>query len=46
MRREHRLGAIVYDIEAGTIEARISEVPGQSPQRIGDVVNEVYPQRA
>src|SRR6266404_1911157 len=40
---EKRLGAVVYDIEDGTLKAEITEVPGLAPHWIDDVVEEVYP---
>jgi hypothetical protein len=40
---EKRLGAVVYDINGGTLEAEIVEVPGLVPHWIDDVVAEVYP---
>ena len=40
---ENRLGAVVYDIEAGVIEAKITQVPGLSPHWIDDFVEAVYP---
>jgi len=40
---EKRLGAVVYDIEDGTLKAEIVEVPGLAPHWIDDVVEEVYP---
>jgi alkaline phosphatase D len=40
---ENRLGAVVYDISDGTLEAEIVEVPGLAPHWIDDVVEEVYP---
>jgi len=42
---EHRLGAVVYDIEGGAIAASIAQVPGLTPHWIDDVVEEVYPRR-
>jgi 3',5'-cyclic AMP phosphodiesterase CpdA len=45
MAGENRLGAVVYEIDAGEIEAKIIEVPGLSPHWIDDVVEEVYPRR-
>ena len=42
---EHRLGAVVYEIEGKNIEPRIVAVPGLSPHWIDDVVEEVYPRR-
>jgi len=42
---ENRLGAVVYEIDVGEIEAKIIEVPGLSPHWIDDVVEEVYPRR-
>jgi 3',5'-cyclic AMP phosphodiesterase CpdA len=42
---ENRLGAVVYDIHDGTLEAEIVEVPGLAPHWIDDVVEEVYPRR-
>ena len=43
MAGENRLGAVVYEIDAGEIEAKIIKVPGLSPHWIDDVVEEVYP---
>jgi hypothetical protein len=40
---ENRLGAVVYDIGSGTIEAEIIAVPGLLPHWIDDVAEEVYP---
>ena len=40
---ENRLGAVVYEIDRGTIEAKIIGVPGLSPHWIDDVAEEVYP---
>jgi 3',5'-cyclic AMP phosphodiesterase CpdA len=40
---EDRLGAVVYDLAAGTIEAKIIQVPGLSPHWLDDVAEEVYP---
>jgi 3',5'-cyclic AMP phosphodiesterase CpdA len=40
---ERRLGAVVYDIDGGTLKAEIAEVPGLAPHWIDDVVEEVYP---
>lgn len=40
---ENRLGAVVYDIEAGVIEVKIIQVPGLSPHWIDDFVEAVYP---
>jgi alkaline phosphatase D len=40
---EKRLGAVVYEIDRGAIEAKIIEVPGLSPHWIDAVVEEVYP---
>jgi len=42
---EHRLGAVVYEIEGTNIEPRIVAVPGLSPHWIDDVAEEVYPRR-
>jgi hypothetical protein len=42
---EKRLGAVVYDIDGGTLDAEIVEVPGLAPHWIDDVVEEVYPRR-
>jgi 3',5'-cyclic AMP phosphodiesterase CpdA len=42
---ENRLGAVVYEIDSGAIEAKIIEVPGLSPHWIDDVAEEVYPRR-
>jgi 3',5'-cyclic AMP phosphodiesterase CpdA len=42
---ENRLGAVVYDIDDGTLAAEIVEVPGLAPHWIDDVVEEVYPRR-
>jgi 3',5'-cyclic AMP phosphodiesterase CpdA len=42
---ENRLGAVVYEIYRGPIEAKIVEVPGLSPHWIDDVAEEVYPRR-
>jgi 3',5'-cyclic AMP phosphodiesterase CpdA len=42
---EKRLGAVVYNIDGGTLEAEIVEVPGLAPHWIDDVVEEVYPRR-
>ena len=42
---EKRLGAVVYDIDGGTLKAEIVEVPGLAPHWIDDVVEEVYPRR-
>jgi 3',5'-cyclic AMP phosphodiesterase CpdA len=42
---EHRLGAVVYEIEGKNIEPRIVAVPGLSPHMIDDVAEEVYPHR-
>jgi len=42
---EHRLGAVVYEIEGRNIEPRIIAVPGLSPHWIDDVAEEVYPRR-
>jgi 3',5'-cyclic AMP phosphodiesterase CpdA len=39
----NRLGAVVYDIGSGTIEAEIIAVPGLLPHWIDDVAEEVYP---
>ena len=40
---EDQLGAVVYNIEAGLIEANIIRVPGLSRYWIDDVAEEVYP---
>jgi 3',5'-cyclic AMP phosphodiesterase CpdA len=40
---EHRLGAVVFEIDRETIEGKIIEIPGLVPHRIDDVVEEVYP---
>src|SRR5262249_45497438 len=40
---EDRLGAVVYDLEAGTIKAKIIQVPGLSLHWLDDVAEEVYP---
>ena len=40
---ENRLGAVLYEIHGRTLEAEIVAVPGLSPHRIDDVVEEVYP---
>jgi 3',5'-cyclic AMP phosphodiesterase CpdA len=40
---EDRLGAVVYDLEAGVVEAKIIQVPGLSPHWLDDVAEEVYP---
>jgi 3',5'-cyclic AMP phosphodiesterase CpdA len=40
---EDRLGAVVYDLQAGAIEAKIIQVPGLSPHWLDDVAEEVYP---
>jgi alkaline phosphatase D len=42
---ENRLGAVVYEIDRGAIEAKIIEVPDLSSHWIDDVVEEVYPRR-
>lgn len=42
---ENRLGAVVYDIGGGTLDAEIVEVPGLVSHWIDDVVEEVYPRR-
>jgi len=42
---EKRLGAVVYDIDDGRLEAEIVEVPGLAPHWIDGVVEEVYPRR-
>jgi 3',5'-cyclic AMP phosphodiesterase CpdA len=42
---EKRLGAVVYEINRGALEAEIVEVPGLSQHWIDDVVEEVYPRR-
>ena len=42
---EKRLGAVVYDIDDGTLKAEIVEVPGLAPHWIDEVVEEVYPRR-
>jgi 3',5'-cyclic AMP phosphodiesterase CpdA len=42
---ENRLGAVVYEIDSGAIEAKIIEVRGLSSHWIDDVVEEVYPRR-
>jgi 3',5'-cyclic AMP phosphodiesterase CpdA len=42
---EKRLGAVVYEIDRGAIEAKIIEVPGLSPHWIDAVAEEVYPRR-
>ena len=42
---ENRLGAVVYDIDGGSLEAEIVEVPGLAPHWIDDVIEEVYPRR-
>ncbi len=42
---EKRLGAVVYEIDGGTLKAEIVEVPGLAPHWIDDVVGEVYPCR-
>jgi hypothetical protein len=42
---EKRLGAVVYEINGGALEAKIVEVPGLSQHWIDDVVEEVYPRR-
>jgi 3',5'-cyclic AMP phosphodiesterase CpdA len=42
---EKRLGAVVYDVNGGTLEAEIVEVPGLAPHWIDDVAEEVYPRR-
>jgi 3',5'-cyclic AMP phosphodiesterase CpdA len=40
---ENRLGAVVYDIDKGAIEAKIVAIPGLSPHWIDDVVEDIYP---
>ena len=40
---EKRLGAVVYEIDRGAIEAKIIDVPGLSAHWIDDVAEEVYP---
>ena len=42
---ERRLGAVVYHIDGGALEAEIVEVPGLAQHWIDDVVGEVYPRR-
>jgi alkaline phosphatase D len=42
---ESRLGAVVYEIDRGAIEAKIIGVPGLSVHWIDDVAEEVYPHR-
>jgi alkaline phosphatase D len=42
---ENRLGAVVYEIHRGTLDAEIVAVPGLSPHWIDDVADEVYPRR-
>jgi len=39
----NRLGAVVYEIDGGTLQARIVEVPGLASHWIDDVAEEVYP---
>jgi len=40
---EKRLGAVVYEIKGGALDATIVEVPGLSPHWIDRVAEEVYP---
>jgi hypothetical protein len=42
---EKRLGAVVYEINRGALEAEIVEVPGLAQHWIDDVVEDVYPRR-
>jgi 3',5'-cyclic AMP phosphodiesterase CpdA len=42
---EHRLGAVIYKIDGGALEAEIVPIPGLTPHWIDDVVEEVYPRR-
>ena len=42
---EETLGAVVYEIDGGSIEARIVAIPGLSAHWIDDVIEEVYPRR-
>jgi alkaline phosphatase D len=42
---KNRLGAVVYEIDRGTIQAKVTDVPGLSAHLIDDVVDEVYPRR-
>jgi 3',5'-cyclic AMP phosphodiesterase CpdA len=40
---ENRLGAVVYDIDRGSIAAKIIAVPGLSTHWLDEVIEEVYP---
>ncbi len=42
---ENRLGAVVYELDGRSLEADIVAIPGLSPHRIDDVIDEVYPRR-
>jgi 3',5'-cyclic AMP phosphodiesterase CpdA len=42
---ENRLGAVIYEIDGGALEADIVSIPGLSPHWIDDVAEEVYPRR-
>ena len=41
--REDRLGAVVYDLEAGVIAAKIIQVPGLSRHWLDEIAEEIYP---
>jgi 3',5'-cyclic AMP phosphodiesterase CpdA len=40
---ENRLGAVLYELDGMTVEAKIVDVPGLSPHWLDDVIDEVYP---
>jgi 3',5'-cyclic AMP phosphodiesterase CpdA len=42
---ENRLGAVVYEIDGGALEADIVPIPGLLPHWIDEVAEEVYPRR-
>ena len=42
---ENSLGAVIYEIDGGSLEADIVPIPGLAPNWIDDVIEEVYPRR-
>jgi 3',5'-cyclic AMP phosphodiesterase CpdA len=43
---EKKLGAVLYDFQAGTLSAETREVPGLTEHWLDDVIDEVYPRPA
>lgn len=43
---EKRLGAVLYEINAGSLSAKIADVPGLTRHWLDDVIHEVYPRPA